>query len=65
MSLPTPHGEKLKALLLNEKLPQADRERVAAAVDRYAEWVADMEAATGDRDELITRLVDLLNDYRL
>jgi hypothetical protein len=33
------HGDKLKALLVNNKLPVADRKRVEAAVVKYEGWV--------------------------
>jgi hypothetical protein len=35
MSLPTPHGDKLYALLKNDKLPTCDRERIKQAIARY------------------------------
>jgi hypothetical protein len=65
MDLPTPHGDKLKALLVNDKLPISDHPRVAEAVERYNEWLDAMGAAEGDRDDLLHTLVDALNGYKL
>ncbi len=51
---PTPHLEKLKATLLNDKLPPADKPQVEKAT-----MEADMTA-----DERLERMVYLLNQYR-
>ena len=42
-NLPTPHGEKLSALLENDKLPQDDVVRVEGAVHRYKDWLKTTE----------------------
>lgn len=39
-SLPAPHGDKLRALAQNRKLPPEDRPRVERAIERYQEPIA-------------------------
>jgi hypothetical protein len=58
------HGDKLKALLTNNKLPIGDRERVEKAIERYAAWIDAMRAAKGDGKELLKVLVSELNEYK-
>ncbi|GIV94487.1 MAG: hypothetical protein KatS3mg056_3196 [Chloroflexus sp.] len=38
MMYPAPHGNKLRALLQNEKLPSGDRDRIERAISRYQTW---------------------------
>lgn len=61
----TPHLEKLGATLGNEKLPARDKPRLQAAIDRYGSWVTSLNDVTGAPDEVLEKLVYLLNDYRL
>jgi SAM-dependent methyltransferase len=63
--LPTPHFDKLKALLENRRLPAADKRRVEAALKRYREWIADLEAVKGGQRGAVQRLVDATNRYKL
>lgn len=65
MPLSTPHLDKLKATLENEKLPACDKECVERAMNKYKEWVAALDKVSGTPDEIIQRSVDLLNEYRL
>jgi hypothetical protein len=58
------HGDKLKALLVNNKLPAVDRKRVGAAVVRYEDWVRRLRKAEGSPTVLLTALVEALNDYK-
>lgn len=58
------HGEKINALLRNPSLPPQDRPRVEAQVERYQQWVAAMNAAQGEGDELLSSLVQMLNEYK-
>lgn len=58
------HGDKLKALLLNSKLPPADKARVEAAVERYADWLTELKAAKGSFDKVLATLVAALNAYK-
>lgn len=64
MLLPTPHGDKLRALQQNSKLPEGDRERVRKAITQYEEWVASMGQVQGKPDAVVKALVDLLSAYK-
>jgi len=64
MSMPSPHGDKLRALVDNSKLPDVDRDPVNAALERYADWVAALTDVTSDGDDVIGELVELLTDYK-
>jgi hypothetical protein len=57
-------GDKLRALLVNSKLPQRDRPRVEAQIAQYDAWIAEMDDLTLDGDALLSRLVELLNTYK-
>lgn len=61
---PAPHGDKLQALLENQKLPKGDRERVELAKKRYLEWLTALERISIGGRKGLPRLVQLLNDYR-
>lgn len=63
MSLPTPHGDKLQALLQNEKLPPQDRRRIEEAVKYYQTWVQQLDRVTGN-EHAVDEAVRLLNEYR-
>ncbi len=64
-TLPTPHLDKLKAVLENRRLPAADKPRVEAALQRYREWIADLEAVRSGQRGAVQRLVDATNRYKL
>ncbi len=64
MSFPTPHGDKLRALLDNAKLPTADQPRVASAIEIYETWINEMTALEGEGDDLVDALVEALNRYK-
>ena len=59
-----PHGAKLSELLNNARLPDADRERVDAALSKYIEWRGRLEAVAVQGHERIRELVRLLNQYK-
>lgn len=63
MSLPTPHGDKLQALLQNDKLPNGDRERIEKAADYYKAWLQELERVPGD-ERCVSVAIGLLNQYR-
>ena len=65
MPYPTPHLEKLASTLTNDKLPKGDTPRVEAAIERYHQWILDLEGVAGTPDQVIARLIGLLNEYRL
>ena len=58
------HGDKLRALLKNAKLPATDRPRVEAQIRAYDTWVDAMDNLTGDGGEFLQGLVDSLNSYK-
>jgi hypothetical protein len=64
MSLPTPHLDKINAALRNDKLPAAALSRLSAGLEKYSQWVADMEAVEGDRDYIVKELVRIFNEYK-
>lgn len=59
------HGDKLNALLRNDKLPSGDRPMVEEAIRKYDQWVNAMDSLVCSGDELLLNLVNLLNDYKL
>lgn len=65
MALPTPHGDKLRALLTNTKLPTADRPRVGAAIERYQAWIDELRQITGAGEALVEPMVSSLNRYKM
>jgi hypothetical protein len=58
------HGNKIAALAANRKVPNSDKPRVLAAKQRYEIWVKSMDNLTLVGDELLERLVALLNEYK-
>lgn len=62
--LPAPHGDKLRALLENEKLPARDHPRVEQAIARYEEWRRQMQAVRGAYRKVVTDMVALLDGYK-
>ncbi|HZU65757.1 MAG TPA: hypothetical protein VFA09_00640 [Ktedonobacteraceae bacterium] len=64
---PTPHLDKLRATLTNDKLPSGDKPQVEKAIEDYEQWVANMEItmeADPPAHERLKSMVDLLNEYR-
>ena len=64
MAYPTPHGDKLRALLENRKLPARIRPSVRAAIRRYEAWIAEIEKIDGVGNHLVEPLTDSLNRYK-
>lgn len=63
--LPTPHLDKLKATLENEKLPKSDAKAIEGAIERYEKWVGELQAVKcHGREQAIRGMVTLLNAYR-
>ncbi len=65
MSTPTPHLEKLNAVLANDKLPHSDRPRVEETIRRYHAWTEQMRQVGGEPEEVIEQVVTLVNEYKL
>jgi hypothetical protein len=64
MKRPTPHLDKLQATLNSSKLPDVDEPSIKRAVVKYHEWIENLKAAKGTPSELISHMVDLLNEYK-
>ncbi|MYH83702.1 Bpu10I family restriction endonuclease [Candidatus Poribacteria bacterium] len=62
--LPTPHGDKLNALLENEKLPESDRPNILEALTLYKEWLAKLKSVTGGYRKIATDMIEMLNEYK-
>ncbi|MFZ0166911.1 MAG: Bpu10I family restriction endonuclease [Trebonia sp.] len=61
---PTPHQSKLSELLSNTKVPAIDNLRIANALQRYKQWIADMRQIDDTGETKVRKLVQLLNDYK-
>ena len=64
MTYPTPHGDKLRALLRNSKLPERDIPGVRATITRYEEWLAELAAFEHRGQALISPMVASLTRYK-
>jgi len=62
-NLPKPHGDKLSALLNNQKLPRQDKPRVKQAIERYKKWLKDLTDISGDLS-VVPEMVSHLTDYK-
>ncbi len=59
------HGEKIVAAMDSAKLPNSDKPRLEAALQKYDEWIIALEDADAPTvNELIEKLVELLNEYK-
>jgi len=63
-ALPTPHMDKLNALLKNKRLPAADRPRVQKAIVRYGEWIDALGKVKPGLKGTVTKLVAATNEYK-
>jgi len=64
MKLPSPHGDKLIALLENSKFPKSDKDKAKEAIHKYQEWVASFEHISGNTSSKIEQCVRNLNSYK-
>jgi SAM-dependent methyltransferase len=62
--MPTPHLDKLKALLENRRLPATDKPRLQEALQRYHEWIKELEAVKVSQKSTVQKLVDATNRYK-
>lgn len=62
MDYKTPHGDKLRALLGNDKLPASDQPRVRNAIERYQAWIRELEGLQDQQS--VEPLVASLNRYK-
>jgi len=65
LQISSAHGDKLRALLSNTKLPLSDRHLIEQAVQNYENWLQEIIAVKGDFNQKITKLVYLLNQYKI
>ena len=63
--LPTPHLDKLNALMNNRRLPAADKPRVQEALERYHDWIRELEGVKGGHKGAVQKLVDATNRYKM
>jgi hypothetical protein len=58
------HGDKLISLLDNQKLPANDKPRIQDAINKYQNWINDLDNTKLTGDALLKFLVDKLNEYK-
>lgn len=63
-TLPTPHLDKLTALVRNRRLPAADKPRVEEAVTRYHEWIRELDGVKVGQKDTVRQLVEATNRYK-
>lgn len=63
INLPKPHGEKLIALLNNQKLPKSDKLRVEKAINEYQKWRNKLINLNNDANTL-DLMIKELNEYK-
>jgi len=64
MNITTTHGDKLNALLSNNKLPISDKSKVKEAINKYNTWRNKLLQIEGDVNTIISKSVELLNNYK-
>ncbi len=64
MSRPTPHGQILKALTKNTKLPDGDQKQVEATLERYSQWKKTLHELKEAGTALLKAMVDATNEYK-
>jgi len=64
LQLPTPHYDKLIACLNNYRLPSLDRDTVEEAVNRYRQWIQELESVERGQPDTVERLVEATNQYK-
>lgn len=64
MSWRTPHGDKLRALSENDKLPPQDRVRVQTAITKYEAWIDELDAMRSTGEAIIEPMVSSLSRYK-
>ena len=62
--LPTPHVDKLNALLKNPRLPDVDKPKVQQAIQRYNKWIGSLEIVQQGQKGAVQKLVDATNQYK-
>lgn len=62
--LPTPHLAKLNALLKNRRLSSADKPRIIEALEKYKQWISEMESVKPGQKGAVNKLVEATNYYK-
>jgi len=62
--LPTPHLAKINAAITNTKVSEEGKVILRALLEVYGQWITDMQAVGGNRREVVSQLVQLLNNYK-
>ncbi len=62
--LPRPHYSKLIACSNNSRLPNADKERLQEAINKYHEWINDLESVESSQPNTVENLVKATNKYK-
>jgi hypothetical protein len=65
---PTPHLDKLRAILASDKLPPDDKMQVERTIEYYQQWIADIDGFMSSNESsniLLQKMVEALNVYRL
>jgi hypothetical protein len=64
MIISAAHGDKLQALLRNNKLLESDMPRVREVFEKYSSWRNALLKLRGEQKYIITEAVKLLNEYK-
>jgi hypothetical protein len=64
MTIPNTHGDKLQALLINNKLPQLDKIKVKESIEKYNTCRNTLLNLKGNYKTIISEAVKLLNEYK-
>jgi Bpu10I restriction endonuclease len=58
------HGDKLKALLSNTKLPNSDKKRVENTINQYNNWITKLTTPIPPGEDILDFLISALNEYK-
>ncbi len=64
MTLPTPHLDKILAAINNPKMTGTAQTNLLEAKNKYDQWIINMNNEEGDKEELVSKLVSLFQDYK-
>lgn len=56
--------DKLIACLNNSRLPSVDKDRVEEAVNRYQQWIQELESVERGQHDTVEKLVEATNQYK-
>jgi hypothetical protein len=64
IKLPTPHYYKLIACLNNDRLPKNDHHKIEDAINRYHQWIKELETVSKGHSDSVKKLVEITNKYK-